>query len=90
MAWTAVAKPTRGATVDGAFVDGTTDGAYTPIRGDGILASDGTWTPTLEEYVAWSTLGKPTPTGIFLADGSHLADGSISSSESGWVTISVS
>ena len=90
MAWSTVAKPTRGATVDGAFVHGTDDGAYTPARGDGILASDGTWTPTLEEYVAWTLAAKPSNTGVYYADGSHLADGSISSDKSGWVTISAS
>lgn len=88
-AWSAIAKPVRGATTDGIMVDGTRDGAYAPMRGDGFYASDGDWTPVVMDIDAWAAIGKPSETGVFLADGSHLANGSVPSTDSIWVIIIV-
>ena len=89
-AWSAIAKPTRGVTTDGFNADGTGDGFYAPLRGDGFLVSDGDWMPVLMDSDAWTAVAKPTGGAAHLADGTYLADASITAdSEEDWVRVIV-
>lgn len=97
-AWSTLPKPVRGAAPDG-FISDSNDGFNARGHTSGLFAPDGDWTPTLEEYVSWALVAKPTSpavkrgahtsTSVRGAATTSLARGAYTDSGDGWIRVIV-